>query len=334
MLLICVLLLKWCLRRRSWTTVLATPPDELLPSGKVPMAYRLSLAIVGSCWAIFAANLLSSYPDGWDAVHYHLPVAVRWLQQRSLAMPPSHPWKYSLPGNAEIGMMLWLGTGWQATASLFNTLAAVLTIAATYTLANRFSGDRGGASLATLVLASIPVIQFQAFLPYVDLFGASFLPAAVALFLSRHDSTERLTPSQRSMIAVFLAGCSCGIAVGTKPTYYVYGAVFLLGAVVTLWAEGMRGRRGRAAAVMTILLFAGVLIPSGFWVLRAILETGNPLYPLRVEIFGYNIFPGYASATITDPNWDLFYVRSRAEWLVYPWVEYIRVGYNYRQVRA
>ena len=115
------------------------------------MAYRLSLAIVGSCWAIFAANLLSSYPDGWDAVHYHLPVAVRWLQQRSLAMPPSHPWKYSLPGNAEIGMMLWLGTGWQATASLFNTLAAVLTIAATYTLANRFSGDRGGASLATLV---------------------------------------------------------------------------------------------------------------------------------------------------------------------------------------
>jgi len=297
--------------------------------GRIPLAYRICLAIVGLCWAAFAAKALSSYPQGVDSLAYHLPVAVRWLQDRTLTMPASHAWSYCLPGNAEVGMMLLLETGWQSDVFLYSTIAAVIALAATFELAYRHSADRIGASLATLVLATVPIVVFQGFDCYVDLFGAGFVLAGLVLFLGRHDSPERLTHSQWYPIAVALAGCSCGIAVGTKPTNYVYATVFLAGAVLTLFSENRHRRDRRATAAMIFLLFASVLLASGFWFLRAFLETGNPLYPLRVEVLGQTLFEGVAPSEITDPNYDLKFVRSRSEWLVYPWTEYKSDGYNY-----
>ncbi len=322
-----VLSARWWSRSRattSWTTVhLSAFPRE------VPIAYWTVLAIVVLCWAAFAVNALSSYPQGGDSVGYHLPVAVRWLQNRSLAMPASHTWAYCLPGNAEIGMMLLLATGWQSGVFLYSIIAAVSGIAATAALAYRFSADRQGAALATLMLSTVPIIQYQAFDCYIDLFGAGFLLAGLALFLSRHERPDRLTNSQWYLIAITLAGCSCGIAIGTKPTYYVYAGIFLVGVVLTLLYERKgRGER-RATASLLALLIASVLIPSGFWFLRALLETGNPFYPLRVEVAGTTLFDGLAPSQITPPNYDLNFVRSRSEWLTYPWTEYKRVGYNY-----
>src|SRR5262249_39842776 len=154
--------------------------------------------------------------------------------------PPTHPFVYSYPGNAEIGMMLWLGTGWQAAALFFNILAGVLALTASYSLAYRFSGDRGGAALATMVLASIPIIPFQAFTGYADLCGTSFLLAGLSLFLGRNEPPGYLSPARWYTLAIALAGCSCGIAVGTKLVHDAYAAVFLLGAGITLWAEAGR----------------------------------------------------------------------------------------------
>ncbi len=307
-----------------WTTM------PLPPFGRgVPIAYWIVVAIVGSCWAAFAVNALSSYPQGGDGVGYHLPVAVRWLQDRSLTMPASHTWAYCLPGNAEIGMMLLLATGWQSGVFLYSLIAAAIGIAATFSLAYRFSANHQGAALATLMLSTVPIIQYQAFDCYIDLFGAGFILAGLALFLSRHERPDRLTDSQWYLIAITLAGCSCGIAIGTKPTYYVYGGIFLVGVVLTLLYERKGRGEGRATAALLALLIASVLIPSGFWYLRALLETGNPLYPLRVEVAGTTLFDGLAPSQITPPNYDLNFVRFRSEWLTYPWTEYKRVGYNY-----
>ncbi len=322
-----VLSAPWLWRFHS--TVSGTTIHQSASQERVPKSNWICFAIVGLCWSAFAANALSSYPLGQDSLCYHLPVAVRWLQLHTLAMSPSHNWNYCLPGNAEVGMMLLLEIGSQTTVFLFNTLAAVIAMAATFALAHRFSADRQGATMATLVVATVPIVQFQAFDCYVDLFGAAFVLAGLALFLSRHEGPKLLTHGQWYPIAVVFAGCALGIALGTKPTYYVYVSVFLVGIALRLLSENQRRGQGRSTAAMLVLLIASVLLPSGFWFLRAFLETSNPLYPLRVEVWGQTLFKGVATSEITDPNYDLKFVRSQAEWLVYPWLEYKTAGYNY-----
>ena len=75
----------------------------------------MSFLVVVVSYAIFTVNALTGFPRGeWDGLAYHLPVAVRWMQEGSFAIPSSREWHFSLPGNAEMIMMVLLGTGWQA----------------------------------------------------------------------------------------------------------------------------------------------------------------------------------------------------------------------------
>ncbi len=108
LLFIGVLSARWWSRSRaatSWTTV-------HLPAFRreVSIAYWTVLAIVVLCWAAFAVNALSSYPQGVDSVGYHLPVAVRWLHNRSL---PSPAYGRDLPSRSK-----WISTSMERRSSL------------------------------------------------------------------------------------------------------------------------------------------------------------------------------------------------------------------------
>jgi hypothetical protein len=74
-----------------------------------------------------------------------------------------------------------------------------------------------------------------------------------------------------------------------------------------------------------------MLLSYYFWPLRAIIASGNPVYPLKVEILGRTIFEGLRTEDIAAVDYDLNFVRSKIEWFVYPWVEYKSAGYNYSE---
>jgi hypothetical protein len=57
---------------------------------------------------------------------------------------------------------------------------------------------------------------------------------------------------------------------------------------------------------------------------RNYVQLGNPLYPVHLWIF--EIFGWTKGSLPYDPQTQLIYVRSSAEWLVYPWVEWLRPG--------
>jgi hypothetical protein len=275
---------------------------------------------------IFAVNIFSSFPTGPDSLVYHLPLALSWLQSGSLAIPASKEWQLSLPGNAEIGMMIFLATGRQVAVVLVNCIATTTLAIATYLLAKRMSpGSRLVAPTVTLLLLSIPIVEFQTFSAYVDLFGTAFLMAGFALLVYRGGNDQDPQPGTYDVL-VFLSALACGISIGTKPIYYLYGAVECMLALFWVYRDLSVDRTKLARAVL--LTVVGVLLPCAFWFCRAAEATRNPVFPMRVSVGNHVLFDGYMSSQITDPTFDENFVRSRTEWLIYPWTEWKRhTGY-------
>jgi hypothetical protein len=295
-------------------------------SGELPTYLLACGGILACSYLVFAVNLFTSYPSGWDALAYHFPVALHWLQSGSLRIPVSRGWQYGLPGNAEIGMMWLLSTGRQCLVPLVNGFAWIVLATATYLIADQVvNRNKPAAAAATGIALSLPMVEFQTFSGYVDLFGTAFLMAAVALFLYRNEGTpaEAGQPGKRwSLALLLLSGLACGISVGTKPVFYVYAAVFCVGMAVTLFGEAAGDWRSLTRAV--VVVGAGVLLPSSFWFGRAFEATGNPVFPLQVTVSERVILKGFPPSQITPNEFSDKFVRQRAEWVIYPWTEWFR----------
>jgi hypothetical protein len=302
---------------------------------KFPFYLKLSSIILGGSYLLFAINLCTSFPNGTDALSYHMPLALRWLQEGSLRISSDKAWQFSLPGNGEIVEMLALATGKQFLVPLGSWVASIVLATAAYSLAVRFSnGAKAPAFSAILVVFSIPMVEFQAFSAYVDIFGTAFLFAAVTVWTHRYHSqivAERTTPVQSlSLGALAVSGLACGVSLGTKTTFLPYCAMFLAGVIYILWKE--RHIHKEPVSLLVGIFLVGVLLPSAFWNVRALQATGNPVYPIPVSLGTHEIFTGFQPATkllVNDPpggpsnQGDNKFVRHVSEWLIYPWTEWL-----------
>ena len=92
--------------------------------------------------------------------------------------------------------------------------------------------------------------------------------------------------SQRASELV-LAGVGLGVAFGTK----WYG-ISVVAAVLACWAAAsLVARRGRlVVARQGAALIGMVLAAGGVWLVRNWVTTGNPLFPVRVQLAGVTIF--------------------------------------------
>lgn len=310
------------LDRRS----LVNAPEGRSTGQALPSYMFIAAAVVACSYLSFAATLFTGFPSGSDAVTYHLPVAARWLQDGSLALPASGTWRFSMPGNAEISMMVLLGSGWQPAAIIVSCIAAIMVFLSAYLLALRLSkGDRAASTAVCLIVLSIPMIEFQTFSAYVDLLGSASLLAAFAFLLLPGSGESRNNPALNSGL-FFLSGLACGISLGTKPVYYFYTVVFVAFTAGILWVNRSMGRKALVRSSLLVIL--ALLLPSSFWFARALVQRGNPVYPMQVKVGQHVIFPGYSPSQITVPDYDLNVVRRRSEWPLYPWTEWQRsVGY-------
>jgi len=298
-----------------------------LSKQKGPLWLGACVVVVFGSYLIFGLDLLSSFPFGWDSLAYHLPVAVKWLQEGSLQLPASRAWRLSLSGNGEILTMLLLSTGRQSLAPAGNWAALIVLAGATYLIAKRIGNSQRVPSFAAaLLVVSIPIVEFQTFMNYVDLFGTAFLAAAVAMFLCRyknHSSPGADMPAKNLSFSVLtMSTLACGISVGTKPIYYLYAGIYVLVLVIIMVRE--RSLHKKSAGVLAAVIALGLLAPSTFWFARGFQATGNPIYPLRVAFGQRVIFPGYSPSQITSPEFADRFVHKRSEWLIYPWTEWLR----------
>ena len=266
-------------------------------------AVKLVVALTVIPYAAFFLDTLWSFPNGYDSIAYHIDVALKWLQHGTMRVNPAWGWQYSLPSNAELPALAMLSIGMPKAVAVGNLFAALLLVTSVYLIAWRITRDNKPAVLAAIVAITIPMVIYQTFQLYVDLFGTAFIIAAIALFIWRDASPP---------LSIFLSGYAVGMAVGSKPVFWVYGAMFVTATLLTI----LRAKKSRLKCA--VLLAAGILLSSGLWFLRSALATGNPLYPMRVSIGRFEIFRGYARTDITSVDYG---IRSFRSVLTQPWSE-------------
>jgi hypothetical protein len=267
---------------------------ETAPMGLAAIPRTLVIVLVLAAIPYTALFLSSfwSFPNGTDAIAYHINVALKWLQNGSFRIDPALGWEYSLPGNAELPALFALAAGVEKAAAIGNLFACILLGTSVYLIGCKITRQMSPSILSAVVAVTIPFVVYQTFELYVDLFGSAFVISAIALLIWRDKSPKLFT---------FLSGCALGVAVGTKPTFWAYGAIYGVTALAILWHT--KALRPRYVA----LLLAGIVLTCGFWFLRAALVNGDPLYPVLVPMANKGASAGYSPTSIMrvkSPRYD------------------------------
>ena len=195
-------------RRRLGAGVSLAPARRALSvlRGDIVATVLVGVAAVSLLWRVLLALALPPY--GYDAVSYHLPTVIEWIQQARLVNSPFNTCCAYYPANGELLAAwptllthdLYLADVAQCTAAMVGALA-VAGIA-------RICGLPGvSASIAGSLFVLTPVILAQANTAYVDVTFTATLLAAYYLTLRGMESRDaNRVPCLRS--PVWRRGCA------------------------------------------------------------------------------------------------------------------------------
>jgi 4-amino-4-deoxy-L-arabinose transferase-like glycosyltransferase len=295
-------ILAWRARRAAPEPGLVFARALWLPLGALVILYAWRLWLA---WAL---------PPNWDGLSYHLPMMLRWLQNRSFELAgsgmelPSH-----FPHNGELfgTWIALLGGGGVEAGKTAQIAAVVLLGAAAFLLGKQVAGERWAAAVA-LAAVSVPMVIFQSGEAYVDLFYTAFWVASLAGFFRAMETRSSWD---------WLAGAlGFGLALGTKESVYFQFPLLLAAGAAIVSARGER-----PAPLFLISLGALVLWAGSASYLHNWLAFGNPFYPFQTKVGPWVLFtgdrpPGELNAT----HFQSWFVHATHEWLTYPWHETLR----------
>ncbi len=239
-------------------------------------ATLVALAIAAVATVHFAAGVklrLSTGMTGFDSTWYHGPFAAGFAQSGDtwglhFIAPQFLAWFY--PANSEVlhavGMVAF---GRDILSPLLNLGWFVGCLVAAWCIGRPYRVAPWSLALAAIAL-SVPALHDQAGEARNDIVGIFFLLAAVAVALAQRErSSTRQSGTAFALGSVAVVGLAAGMAAGTKLNFLLPAAVLVVG--VALVAP--RGRRWRALVAGGLAALAG----GGYWYLRNLAHTGNPL---------------------------------------------------------
>jgi Dolichyl-phosphate-mannose-protein mannosyltransferase len=292
-----------------------------------PAAQRLAVPLivvaVVAAWALVLLwqrrSALAMPPSSFDVLTFDLPLIARWIQSGSIwvandLVPLSAHAAY--PQNGDL-VSLSAILPWRSAflVPLLSYPLWALGALAVYALGLELGAHRWAAVLFAAAYAATPLVLLTAVAASVsDVFMWAMFTIG-ALFLVRHLRRRRRTE-------LVLAGLALGLAFGSK--WYGLTSVPILVAVWLL-ASTVAHPRPRGIVRETALL-AGVIVASGgFWLLRNLLEYGNPVFPHQVKLAGVDLFPGPVDTYGKAFGFSLAHYLG--DWHV--WNTYIRPDYQW-----
>lgn len=250
-------------------------------------AAALVLALVSRAW-----DGLHRETFTYDVLSYHLHLPVSWHALGRVTLIPTPFGDQApayAPANAELLYALAIGaTGNLRLAHAGQLPFAALAALAIHATARRLGAERVVGFGAALAFLMIPEVWQQAAGAMTDLALASFV-------LSSLPFADALGPEGRLRDRVAL-GTALGLAVGTK---YVGALMLLPTAVLVLIAARVararsrpaRGSQTRSLAGTAIVVSAG-LATGGFWYVRNLIVTGDPIFPVTLQLGPWTLARG------------------------------------------
>jgi hypothetical protein len=247
------------------------------PAARAPRPFRpsllattISLLIAGIAIGHFVSGVklrLGTGMTGFDSTWYHGPFAAGFFQTGNtidlhFIAPQFLAWFY--PANGEvvhaIGM---LAFSRDLMSPLLNLGWLIGCLLACWCIGRPFRVAPWSLSLGAIAL-SVPALADQAGEARNDIVGIFFLLAAIAIALNAADRRRGLSTG-----ALLWVGLSIGLAAGTKLNFLLPALVVVVGLTVL----APKGARWRALLCSGGMALAG----GGYWYLRNLIHTGNPL---------------------------------------------------------
>lgn len=219
-------------------------------------------AVAVLLFALEAKTRLSTGMTGFDSTWYHGPFAASFFQSGDtwdlhFIAPQFFAWFY--PANAEIfhaiGM---LAFGRDVLSPLLNVGWFVGCLVACWCIGRPYRVAPWSLALGAIAL-SVPALADQAGEARNDIVGIFFLLAAAAIALN----------GDRDLRTTLVTGLAVGMAAGTKLNFLLPAAVLVIGLAMIAPREA----RWRSFGAATL----GALAGGGYWYLRNLIHTGNPL---------------------------------------------------------
>jgi len=252
------------------------PSKTEAPPRRPPLAGALAFLIAAVAVIHFAAGVktrLSTGMTGFDSTWYHGPFAAGFFQSGDtwdlhFIAPQFLAWFY--PANSEVvhavGM---LAFGRDLLSPLLNLGWFVGCLVAAWCIGRPYRVAPWSMAFAAIAL-SVPALHDQAGEARNDIVGIFFLLAGVAIVLAQRErSSTRRVGVAFALGPAAVVGLCAGLAAGTKLNFLLPAAVLVFGMALV----APRGVRWRALGAGT----AGALLGGGYWYLRNLAHTGNPL---------------------------------------------------------
>lgn len=229
-----------------------------------------------------------------DAPIYQLYFAARWWQARRIewvATPFGELAATYFPGNGNL-WLTWLLVTLDSPhlAKVGQWPFLVLASFALYGMGRRLGAGPAAALFPPCVWSVTLVAALTSGMAIVDLIFSAWLLVAVFFFQCYHQRLIAADASNNPLRAGpfwCLFALSAGVALGTKSI----GVVFLAPLVGAALLFVPRCTPNRALFLCTMAI--GLLLPSIYWYGSNTWKTGNPLYPLAINIGGYPLFAGW-----------------------------------------
>lgn len=268
--------------------------------------YMAFLLVAGYSYFIYKGT---SVPlNEFDVLSYHMPMAMDFFRTHSLIPEPDRYWHFYFPANFETWLSTWLFVGRSKLLAIPQLFCIIPISLMQYMLTRQLGGTRILAWTSALAILGTPILLFQSVTPMNEMFSLPFL---IGIFLY----TLRYLNTQQRLDAI-LAGCSLGLAIGTKYSFLVLILAIPIALLAALYVkEGVNRKSTRSWMSFVLYFISPALILPSFWYLKNLWLKGNPFFPFQLNIFGRVIFPGIS--TVFDPAFEYNFVLHKWHWLIY-----------------
>ena len=265
-------------RRPAWLT---NRQVDLGPPRRAGRRWLLLLTAVPAGMALTAGSILPGLlwkpadPHPYDVVEYHLEMPREWYEQGRIG-PQSHNVYGYFPFNAEmhaLAAMHLRGGPWAGMyqAQYMSVIYAALAALAVY------GATRSPSAVA--VVAGVPWTVMLAGVAYDE----SALVLYTALAAAWTLRAMRRRPVRRLILAGATAGLACGVKYTAVPMVLVALAV-AAGATVLIDRKPAAWKRRRLIGIGCA--GGAALLVLSPWLVRNAVWTGNPVYPLAMNVLG------------------------------------------------
>ena len=264
-------------------------------SWEAGLALALAVAFASRCGSAVGGELFF-----YDAISYHLHFASSWMHTGQLEIVPTVFGDLAPAygaSNVELvshALMTVLHSAYLAQAAQLPFLW--IGLLALISTVRELGGTRAGALAAALAFLMIWEVWLQSAIAMVDVALASLFVAMLPFLIRLWRS-----PSRRDLVSLALA---LGLFVGTKSLALLFGLPLLIAGAWILWRQrdclpGAASLVGWAGFCLSLVIATG-----GFWYLRNWIVTGNPIFPVEVQLGPLVLFDGiYTPATMREWEW-------------------------------